>query len=69
MTALVAIDPAKTASVEAEHPLTQEEALLLGRRLQEMAASQAALDHDFCVLVDQFDSTDAVRWFDGVRST
>jgi Domain of unknown function (DUF222) len=41
----------------------------MGRRLQEMAASQAGLDHDFCVLVDQFDSTDAVRWFDGIRST
>lgn len=56
-------------TAEAEDPISQEEALLLGRRLQELAASQAGLDHDFCVLVDQFDAADAVRWFDGIRST
>jgi len=50
-------------------PVTQKEAFALGRRLQELAASQAGLDHDFCVLVDQFDAADAVRWFDGIRST
>ena len=49
--------------------ISHEKAFLLGRRLQEMAASQAGLDHDFCVLVDQFDAADAVRWFDGIRST
>ena len=53
----------------AEGQVSREEAFLLGRRLQELAASQAGLDHDFCVLVDQFDAADAVRWFDGIRST
>jgi hypothetical protein len=41
----------------------------LGRQLQELAAAQASVDHDFCVLVDQFDNGHAVRWFDGIRST
>ena len=69
------IDIEKSCGLEASvisetgHEVTQEEAFLLGRQLQELAASQASVDHDFCVLVDQFDTGHAVRWFDGIRST
>ena len=60
---------ASAGSADSGGQLSREEAFLLGRGLQELAASRAGLEHDFCVLVDQFDSTDAVRWFDGIRST
>lgn len=46
-----------------------DRAYALGRELQRLAAAQASLDHDFCVLVDRFDETGAVAYFDGIRST
>jgi len=71
MTVLVDVDQDSTHVFSGEDAgqVSHKEAFLLGRRLQELAASQAGLDHDFCVLVDQFDAADAVRWFDGIRST
>jgi hypothetical protein len=46
-----------------------DRAYALGRELQTLAAAQASMDHDFCVLVDRFDDTGAVAYFDGIRST
>jgi len=62
MTVLVDVDQDSTHvfSREGAGQVSRKEAFLLGRRLQELAASQAGLDHDFCVLVDQFDAADAV---------
>lgn len=47
----------------------RDRAYELGRQLQKLAAAQASLDHDFCVLVDQFDETGAMAHFDGIKST
>lgn len=41
----------------------------MGRELQSLAGAQASLEHDFCVLVDQFDTTGAIAYFDGIQST
>lgn len=46
-----------------------DRAYALGRELQSLAAAQASLDHDFCVLVDRFDESGAVAYFDGIQST
>jgi len=37
------------------------QAYALGRELQSLAAAQASLDHDFCVLVDRFDESGLSR--------
>ena len=47
----------------------RDRAYELGRQLQSLAAAQASLDHDFCVLVDQFDAVGAIAHFDGIKST
>lgn len=49
--------------------LGREEAEGLGRRLQELAAAQAGLDHDFCALVDRFDAGEGIGWFQGLKTT
>lgn len=49
--------------------LPRREAEALGRRMQELAAVQASLDHDFISLVDEFDTGKCVGWFDGIKST
>lgn len=41
----------------------------LGVRLQQVAAAQASLDHDFISLVDEFDAGRGFGWFDGIKST
>ena len=41
----------------------------MGRELQGLAAAQASLEHDFCVLVDRFDASGAIAYFDGIQST
>lgn len=46
-----------------------DEAYELGRELQSLAAAQACLDHDFCVLVDRFDASGALAYFVGIKST
>jgi hypothetical protein len=47
----------------------RDRAYELGRQLQSLAAAQASLDHDFCVVVDKFDETGAIAHFDGIKST
>lgn len=46
-----------------------DKAYALGRELQGLAAAQASLEHDFCVLVDRFDASGAIAYFDGIQST
>lgn len=35
--------------------------------LQALAGLQATVDHDFCVLVDRFDASGALAYFDGMQ--
>ena len=49
--------------------VSRSQAYALGRELQTLAAAQASLDHDFCMLVDQFDATDAIAFFHGMKTT
>ena len=46
-----------------------DKAYALGRELQSLATAQASLDHHFCVLVDRFDASGAIAYFDGIQST
>jgi hypothetical protein len=50
-------------------PMLRDDAYALGRELQSFAAAQACLDHDFCDLVDRFDASGALAYFDGITST
>ncbi len=67
MTTTVHTDGSEAAVTSLDRPC--DRAYALGRELQSLAAAQASLDHDFCVLVDRFDETGAVAYFDGIRST
>lgn len=49
--------------------LGRDEAEHLGRELQELAATQAGLDHEFCRLVDRFDAGEGIGWFRGLKTT
>ena len=49
--------------------LGRDEAEHLGRELQELAAAQAGLDHEFCQLVDRFDAGEGIGWFQGLKTT
>lgn len=49
--------------------LSRTEAEELGQQLQSLAANQAQLEHDFCQLVERFDSGDALAHFHGIKST
>jgi hypothetical protein len=60
-------EDSSTASETKRTP--RDRAHKLGRQLQSLAAAQASLDHDFCVLVDQFDAVGAIAHFDGIKST
>lgn len=60
-------DDSSTASETKRTP--RDRAYELGRQLQSLAAAQASLDHDFCVLVDHFDAVGAIEHFDGITST
>lgn len=55
--------------MEINEHLNQSEAEHLGRELQRLACAQARLDHDFCDLVARFDESQAIGWFQGVKST
>jgi hypothetical protein len=63
----IPLDDSSTASETRRTP--RDRAYELGRQLQSLAAAQASLDHDFCVLVDQFDAAGAIAHFDGIKST
>jgi len=52
-------DDSSTASETKRTP--RDRAYELGRQLQSLAAGKASLDHDFCVLVDQFDAVGRLR--------
>lgn len=56
-------------NTENHQPVTREQAHALGRELQALAGLQATVDHDFCVLVDRFDASGALAYFDGMKST
>lgn len=61
---------AKVVDHQSTHDhMTRGEAEELARRMQSVAASQAQLDHDFCVMVERFDSGDALAHFHGIKST
>ncbi len=67
MTTTVDTVPSDTSIATLDRPC--DRAYALGLELQSLAAAQASLDHDFCVLVNRFDETGAVAYFDGIRST
>jgi hypothetical protein len=67
MDTIVDVTATTTTNGPTERPC--DRAYALGRELQSLAAAQASLDHDFCVLVNRFDATGAIAHFDGIQST
>jgi hypothetical protein len=61
--------PVGITALHTESSASRDLAYALGRELQSLAAAQASLDHDFCALVDDFDATDAIRYFHGMKSS
>ena len=58
MDTIVDVTATTTTNGPTERPC--DRAYALGRELQSLAAAQASLDHDFCVLVNRFDATGAI---------
>ena len=59
MDTIVDVTATTTTNGPTERPC--DRAYALGRELQSLAAAQASLDHDFCVLVNRFDATGRSR--------